>query len=58
VVGGDVFSGLATCPGNNEYDPFRMCVRFADPGNDEVMDSGMAGMVSFRPSAFELMGSY
>jgi hypothetical protein len=58
MIGGDILTGLVTCPGNNEYDPLRMCVRFADPGNDEVMDSGMAGMVWFRSSAFELMGSY
>lgn len=58
IVGGDVLTGLAALPGNNEYDPLRMCVRFAEPGNEAVMDSGMAGMVSFRSSAFEPIGSY
>lgn len=30
-------AGLAILPGNNEYDCFRACARFADPGSDVVI---------------------
>jgi hypothetical protein len=59
IAGTAGLTGLAEAlPGNKEYDCLRICVRFAEPGSDEIMDSGMTGIAWPSSSAFVLTPSY